>query len=81
MDGCLIGIPNRVIVLEDSFDGMVSTFGEAIVEKVWRVKEDFANLGDKISYKITKLQSYNVTKLQSYKVTKLQSYKVTKLQS
>ena len=48
MDGCLIGIPNRVIVLEDSFDGMVSTFGEAIVEKVLRVKEDFANLGDKI---------------------------------
>ena len=48
MDGCLIGIPNRVIVLEDSFDGMEATFGEAIVEKVWRVKEDFANLGDKI---------------------------------
>ena len=48
LDSRLIGIPDRVIVLEDSFDGMEATFGEAIVEKVQRVKEDFANLGDKI---------------------------------
>ena len=48
LDSRLIGIPDRVIVLEDSFDGMEATFGEAFVEKVQRVKEDFANLGDKI---------------------------------
>ena len=34
LDSRLIGIPDRVIVLEDSFDGMEATFGEAIVEKV-----------------------------------------------